>query len=133
MFGFTADRNINNRKDHSSFTKHEKCKNIIFTRYPWSNGFKAISAINDFVTFTDNDLSKEVDMNTLKKISPETQQHLKGVLSLFNKLNLRTKETLEDLDYDKLRKEFKKHIKENNHELVSVWSKRRPLNYGKYL
>lgn len=132
LFGFNADRNVNITTDHPSFEKHLDLKNIVFTRYPWSHGFKALSAINDFVTFTDNDLSKEIDMVTLQKVSGDTHKYLSNVLSLFNKLNLRTKQNLEDLDYALIRKEFKKHIKENKQELLKVWSKRRPLNYGVY-
>ena len=62
-FGFIADRNVNNTIDHPKFNKHEKCKNIVFTRYPWTNGFKAISIINDFVSITENDLSFNTDIH----------------------------------------------------------------------
>lgn len=131
-FGFPADRNVNNTTDHGDFKKHDKCKNIVFTRYPWTNGFKAIRTINDFVTITDNDLSINTDMATFKRVSSPTHSYLKDVLAIFNKINLKTKQSLEDISYKEITDNFKKHIKENKKELLITWSKRRPKNYGVY-
>lgn len=131
-FGFPADRNVNNRSDHGDFIKHDKCRNIVFTRYPWTNGYKAISTINDFVTITDNDLSIGIDIDTFKRKEPTGYKHLKNVLKLFNKVNLKTKETLDNINYDEITKDFKKYIKDNKKELLKVWSIRRPKNYGVY-
>lgn len=132
IFGYTADRDVNNKTDHSKFTKHEKCRNIVFTRYPWSNGYKAINAINDFVVFTDNDLSLEVDMKTFKKHSSDCHKHLESVFKVFNKTNLMTKEVLDKISFKETRDDFRNYIKENRTELVKFWSKRQADNYGVY-
>ena len=132
IYGFTADRNLNNTTDHPEFTKNPNCRNIVFTRYPWSNGFKAISAINDFLTFTNNDLSTEIDMKTFKKFSSEAHNHLAEILSTFNKVNLKTKQSLEDISYNEIKDGFKAYFKANKSELLSIWSKKRPKNYGVY-
>ena len=131
-FGFIADRNVNNKKDHGSFTKHEKCKNIVFTRYPWTNGFKVMSVINDFVNMTDNDLSYNTDIKTFKKVSPDAHKYLKDILAVFNKVHLKTKDTLENISYLEIANEFKRYLHENKKELLDIWSKRQPSNYGKY-
>jgi len=131
-FGFIADRNINNKKDHPSFDKHPKCKNIVFTRYPWTNGFKAISIIDEFVATTENDLSFNTDIEVFKKVSKDAYKHLKNVLSVFNKTNLKTKNMLDSINYRDIKGEFKRYYKENRTELVEIWSKRRPTNYGVY-
>ena len=131
-FEFIADRNINNKKDHGPFNKHEKCRNIVFTRYPWTNGFKAMSVINDFVTMTETDLSYNTDIKTFKKVSPDANKYLKNLLSVFNKLNIKTKDTLDNLSYIEIASEFKKYLKENKRELLDIWSKRQPTNYGVY-
>ena len=131
-FGFIADRNINNEKDHLSFDKHPKCKNIVFTRYPWTNGFKAISIIDEFVTTTENDLSFNTDIEVFKKISKDAYKHLKNVLSVFNKTNLKTKDMLDGINYKDIKDEFKRYYKENRAELIEIWSRRRPTNYGVY-
>lgn len=131
-FGFIADRNINNKKDHPSFDKHPKCKNIVFTRYPWTNGFKAISIIDEFVTTTENDLSFNTDIEVFKKVSKDAHKHLKNVLSVFNKTNLKTKDMLDSINYGDIKDEFKRYYKENRTELIELWSKRRPTNYGVY-
>ena len=131
-FGFIADRNVNNTIDHPRFIKHEKCKNIVFTRYPWTNGFKAISIINDFISITENDLSFNTDIDIFKKVSKDAHKYLKDMLSVFNKVNLKTKDTLEDINYEEIKNEFREYFKENKQTLVDIWSKRRPVNYGVY-
>lgn len=131
-FGFIADRNVNNKVDHPSFKKHEKCKNIVFTRYPWTNGFKVINVINDFVSMTENDLSFNTDIDVFKKVSKDAHKYLKNMLSIFNKVNLKTKDTLENINYEEIKNEFKEYYRENKTELIEIWSKRRPTNYGVY-
>lgn len=132
-FGFIADRNVNNTIDHPKFIKHEKCKNIVFTRYPWTNGFKAISIINDFVSITENDLSFNTDIDVFKKVSKDAHKYLKNMLSVFNKVNLKTKDVLETINYEEIKNEFRIYYKENKEDLVEIWSKRQPKNYGIYM
>ena len=67
-----------------------------------------------------------------KKVSKDAQKYLKDMLSVFNKVNLKTKDTLEDINYEEIKNEFREYFKENKQTLVSVWSKRRPVNYGVY-
>ena len=54
------------------------------------------------------------------------------MLSVFNKVNLKTKDTLEDINYEEIKNEFREYFKENKQTLVGIWSKRRPVNYGVY-
>lgn len=132
MFNFTADRDVNNTKDHPNFEKHDDCRNIVFTRFPWSNGFKALSVIDDFVTYTSNDLRVDVEMETFKNSSPEMHSRLDAVFSIFNKTNLRTKETLVNIDYGDIKKEFKSYYKQHKKELIEFWCNKQPDNYGVY-
>lgn len=131
-FNFSADRNVNNTVDHPQFEKHPKCKNIVFTRYPWTNGYKAIATINDFVTVTDNDLREGIEMKVFKKNSPDAHKYLENILKMFNKVNLKTKDTLELLGYKEVKDEFKAYYKEHKKELVDYWSTKQPDNYGVY-
>ena len=131
-FNFSADRNVNNTVDHPQFEKHIKCKNIVFTRYLWTNGYKAIATINDFVSITDNDLRDGIEMNVFKKKSPDAHKYLENILKMFNKVNLKTKDTLETLSYKEVKDEFKAYYKEHRKELVEYWSKQQPVNYGVY-
>lgn len=131
-FGFPADRNINNTVDHPVFDKHIKCKNIVFTRYPWTTGYKAIKIVNDFLTMTENDLTANTDMKTFKKLSPGAHTHLEIITKLFNKIHIKTKRAVEELSYTELATEFKMYIKEHKQELLDIWSTKRPKNYGVY-
>ena len=131
-FNFTADRDINNTKDHPKFEKHPECRNIVFTRFPWTNGFKALSAIDDFITFTSNDLRLTVEMETFKAGSPEMHSRLTDVFSIFNKTNLRTKDTLVDINYEEIKKEFKSYYRQHKKELIEFWGNKQPDNYGVY-
>jgi hypothetical protein len=91
-----------------------------------------MSVINDFVTMTETDLSYNTDIKTFKKVSPDANKYLQNLLSVFNKLNIRTKDTLDNLSYTEIATEFKKYLKENKKELLDIWSKRQPTNYGVY-
>lgn len=132
LFKFTADRSVTNTVDHPKFNKHIKCRNIVFTRFPWSNGFKAISTINDFMTVTDNNLKDDIEMDEYKKFSEGAHKNLDAVLSMFNKINLKTNETLDNIGFDTVVYQFKSFYKDTRHELVSYWSKQQPVNYGVY-
>jgi hypothetical protein len=65
-------------------------------------------------------------------VTPDANKYLQNLLSVFNKLNIRTKDTLDNLSYTEIATEFKKYLKENKKELLDIWSKRQPTNYGVY-
>ena len=41
-----------------------------------------------------------------KKVSKDAHKYLKDMLSVFNKVNLKTKDTLEDINYEEIKNEF---------------------------
>lgn len=132
MFGFPADRNRNDTTDHVEGVSHLRCKNLVYTRYLWINGFKAIKVVKDFLKTTENDLTAGTDMVTLEKKSQEVYEVLTNVTTALNTVHYVTKDGVTATNFNDYANEFKDYIRNNKSELIKVWSRRRPKNYGVY-
>lgn len=132
MFGFPADRNTKDSVDHQKGDRHLRCKNIVYTRFPWITGYKTISLVNNFIKATECDLSDGLDTKTLKKKSPELYDILINLTSTLSTINDSTKAGMEYSNFSGMTSVFKTYIRNNKFELIKKWSRRRPKNYGVY-
>jgi len=95
MFGFPADQNTNNTTDHMNWKRHPLCRNLVYSRYPWIVGYKAIKTVRDFLKITENDFLDGVDVVAYKKLEKTGYKTLKAVTDTLNIVSAGTAKVVE--------------------------------------
>jgi len=132
VFGFGADRDKSNIVDHTKIEKHPNCNNVIYTRYPWTAGMKAIKTVNKFIVDTDRDFLKGQEMNAFKTMQKTEYGNLIMVVSGLSKVHTGIVDLIKDNDFEKNADKFMGLIDKNKVKLVKKWSKLQPKNYGNF-
>ena len=130
-FGFSADRVNSNTKHHPIKTKHDGCRNLIFTRYPWSNGYRANKTVKSLHGKMGKSFLRGKDIKTLSELHVDVAGSLKTLDDVMRK-DAKKIECLLSEGFDLAFDNFDELVSGKQHDLIKVFQKLSPVNYGKY-
>jgi len=131
-FGFDADRNSRNTKNHPVKETKKGWYNVVYTRYPWTPGYKLIKTLNTFIAASGGSFVVGKDLTSFKKNDAVGYEMLKLMVESMKDMHIATKQSSLDTGLERAIIDFKDYIDENENELVATYSKKRPVKYGKY-
>ncbi len=130
--GFGADRNTSNVNDHIVIDKHPLCMNIVYTRYPWTAGYKMYKTVKQFEATVNSRHIGSMDMEEFKKKDKEGYNHLIKLSSSLAAAGLKISDIFSE-DFNPNMATFSQYIDENIVRLVKKYSKLRPDRYNEFM
>ena len=132
-FGFGADRDNGDKKNHEiKEVKGSGWMNIVYTRYPWTGGYKMIKSVKSFINSSGNNAISGQDLTIFKKNDLIGYDFMMDTFDKMGEFKLGAKQLSLDCGFDASALDFVGHIDANIFELVKFYSKKRPVGYGKY-
>jgi len=130
--GFGADRNKDNTYDHDDANIIDGCRNVIWTRYPWSSVFKMNKTVRAFISMARKDFYANQDLGPLKKYDEGLHQKTIDMVGKLNVSAIGFTEAADDSFYDGM-KDYKNSFIDLKDDLVFDFKKLRPDTYQKFL
>lgn len=132
-FGFGADRNMSVTKDHVVKEKYGKgCSNIIYTRYPWTAGYKMIKTVMSFLSISSHNFLAGQDTSEFKTKDPEAYEFLDALTEYLKDVNVEANNVVSETGFRAAAIDFVSYMDDNSSELCAKYKLKSPVNYGVY-
>jgi len=126
--GFGADQNTSNRDGHDKTPRHFKCHNLIFTRYPWTSGYKIIKSVNSFLSISGMNFFAGQNYSEFQNKDPEAYEFVRALREYLKDIHVEMHTITSSTGFRRAALDFIEYMDEHKDALHAKYKKKSPIS-----